>query len=125
MLYSNYQPINNRGIMYIYLLKILPKNLLSYLAGKIFSIPVPSFLRSHLYRLIFVKIFSINDDEFAGRYRDYSSISNFFCRPLKPEVRKIDKNKKSIVSPVDGIISEHGKISNNKLIFRYWNKKRI
>jgi len=47
--------------------------------------------------------------------RSYSSFNAFFTRPLKPEVRPIDALPRSIISPVDGQISQAGSIKNERI----------
>ena len=46
----------------------------------------------------------------------YDSFNSFFTRKLKEELRPIDNSSDSIVSPVDGLLNQFGKISNDKLI---------
>lgn len=45
----------------------------------------------------------------------YDSFNDFFTRSLKQKARNIDNDKNSIVSPVDGTISEAGIIKGEKL----------
>ena len=45
----------------------------------------------------------------------YDSFNDFFTRPLKQNARNIDNDKNSIISPVDGTISEAGSIKGKKL----------
>ncbi|MCW9030389.1 MAG: archaetidylserine decarboxylase, partial [Gammaproteobacteria bacterium] len=50
-------------------------------------------------------------------WKNYSSFNNFFTRELKEEAREISTDDKAITSPVDGAISQLGKI-NSDLIFQ-------
>ncbi len=47
---------------------------------------------------------------------DYSSFNAFFIRNLKPDARSWQKDNSLILSPVDGAVSQIGKINNDKLI---------
>ncbi len=47
---------------------------------------------------------------------DYSSFNSFFIRKLKPDARNWKKDKHSILSPVDGAVSQIGNINNDNLI---------
>ena len=46
----------------------------------------------------------------------YESFNAFFTRALKPTARPIDKDARSIVSPVDGTVSQCGLIDGDRLI---------
>lgn len=48
--------------------------------------------------------------------RHYRHFNDFFTRKLKPGSRPIDPTENTIVSPVDGVISQAGTIDANKLI---------
>lgn len=47
--------------------------------------------------------------------RDYSSFNDFFSRALVADARAIDGDTSSIVSPVDGAISQLGKIEGDRI----------
>ncbi|MFT5395233.1 MAG: phosphatidylserine decarboxylase [Gammaproteobacteria bacterium] len=47
---------------------------------------------------------------------DYISFNDFFTRHLKQSARTWNLNKSSILSPVDGAISQIGKLDNNNII---------
>lgn len=65
---------------------------------------------------------------FAGRYAidldeaqrtrtaDYVSLNDFFTRALKAEARPIDASADSVVSPVDGTLTEFGRIEHDVLL---------
>ena len=46
---------------------------------------------------------------------DYSNFNSFFTRNLKPEARPVSQHPRSVVCPVDGSVSEAGKIINGSL----------
>ncbi len=67
---------------------------------------------------LFIRLFKVNMDEAKNPdWKSYSSFNNFFTRELKQEAREISKDKNSIASPVDGAVSQLGKI-NADLIFQ-------
>ena len=52
------------------------------------------------------------DDDLSS----YKSFNAFFTRQLKPEVRPLDAGANTLTSPADGVISQAGKISRNKIL---------
>jgi phosphatidylserine decarboxylase len=50
--------------------------------------------------------YRIRMDEFRGRPEDYRSLSDFFLRPLDPEIRPLRANEHCLLSPADGCLSE-------------------
>ena len=54
---------------------------------------------------------AINEDS-----RSYETFNHFFTRALKPEVRPIDQDTNVLVSPVDGAVSQLGKIEGESLL---------
>jgi len=92
---------------------LIPKNHLSYLVGKLVSIPFPQPLASWLI-LLFAKTYKIKTEEAEKSVREYASISEFFTRKLKPGIRPISTN--NLVHPADSKISQVQKIEKNSLI---------
>ena len=65
----------------------------------------------------FVKHFKVDMNQAIWRSEeDYRSFNAFFIRNLKPDARNWKKDKNSILSPVDGAVSQIGSIYKNKLI---------
>lgn len=66
----------------------------------------------------FIQIFDV-DMSLANRNQpeDYVHFNDFFTRRLKPEARPIEGDAKTLVSPVDGTISQIGSI-NDELVFQ-------
>jgi len=54
-------------------------------------------------------------DTLVEDYRDYATVNHFFTRALKPESRPICKDNNAIASPVDGTVSQIGKIDSNQI----------
>ena len=61
----------------------------------------------------FAETYDINIDEMQGNIEDYKTFNDFFSRPLKKNARPIAKGENNVVFPVDGTISEYGKIYDN------------
>ncbi len=97
------------------LLRLLPKNLLSRLAGFLADLHLPSPVLSSLIRL-YAQIYKIQLDELKLPVSRMKTFNDFFTRELKTGLRPIDQNPANIVSPVDGKIAEFGKIEQGLLI---------
>lgn len=94
------------------LIKAIPKNYLSFIAGKVVSARLP-FGLSRLLLYWFIDRYRVNIYEMQGHLSDYATLSEFFVRRLKKEVRPIGQG---VVSPVDGKIVQCGKIENDRLL---------
>lgn len=67
---------------------------------------------------IFIRHFKVNMEEAKNSdWKSYASFNYFFTRELKEEAREISTDKNTIISPVDGAVSQLGKI-NTDLIFQ-------
>ena len=65
---------------------------------------------------------------FAGRYgidlkeaehsdlEHYASLNEFFTRRLKPEARPIDGDERTLISPVDGFLTQFGSASGGEMV---------
>lgn len=90
---------------------LLPKHALSRAVGR--------WARSPLSRYaipLFIRRFRINVEEAEKPWRDYPNLLEFFIRKLKPDVRTVDPSPNTVVSPVDGVISQIGEITEGTLI---------
>lgn len=66
---------------------------------------------------LFTRAYGVDCGEAAASERNaYVSFNAFFTRPLAPGARPIADTRGTIVSPVDGVISQHGSVSNGRLI---------
>ncbi len=93
---------------------ILPHRLLSRLMYYLMRIRNKSIKNFTLNRMI--KAFDINLEEAASKdYDDYEHFNAFFTRALKPGVRPIDPAADSLVSPVDGVVSQLGVIDRDQI----------
>jgi len=82
------------------LLKLLPKNLLSYLTGRLAELRLPGFLGPLSVRW-FAGRYGINMDEAEMAIDSYPTIAALFTRRLKVGCRTIGSG---LVSPVDGLL---------------------
>ncbi|MCB1581613.1 MAG: archaetidylserine decarboxylase [Marinicella sp.] len=94
---------------------ILPHRLLSRMMHALMRIrfkPIKNFTLKKM-----IKAFNINMDEAISKdFDDYEHFNAFFTRDLKPGVRPIDPSSDSIVSPVDGVISQIGTINRDEIL---------
>ena len=94
---------------------VLPKHLLSRLIYAVMRTESPTLRR--LIIANFLRGYDVNmaeaaqPDPFA-----YRSFNDFFTRALRPDARSIDTAHDSIVSPVDGTLSQRGPIVDGKLL---------
>lgn len=94
---------------------VAPQRLLSKVLGFCASHRVPFVSRP--YTKYFLKHYKVNLQEAVGEsLSDYRTFNALFTRHLKPGVRPIEGNEMTLVSPVDGTLSEFGRIEDGKLI---------
>lgn len=91
----------------------VPKNLISFFAGKLMQIQFPSRLNNKLIHL-FAKIYHINLDEAEKPIANYRSIGDFFVRKLKEGMRPLGVSP--YVHPADSTMTARGVIHQNQLI---------
>lgn len=95
--------------------QLLPTRLLSLLVFKLTQIKLPWF-KNGLIRL-FLKGFVIDlrEAEFE-QIEHYESFNHFFTRALKPGARPLPEDAQAFVSPVDGTVSQFGRIRNGRIV---------
>lgn len=94
------------------LLYLLPKNLLSYITGRLAHLRLPSSWNLALIRW-FAARYRVNLNELALPLESYPSLGEFFTRDLAAGVRPISGE---LVSPVDAHISEFGPVEDGLLL---------
>jgi len=106
---------NWRGRVFVWLQHLLPQHGLSRLVLAATRVQTPWF-KNALTRG-FLSLFPVDMREAAepDPYR-YASFNAFFTRPLRADARPIDPGADTIVSPVDGAVSECGPIEGNRLL---------
>lgn len=92
---------------------IIPKQALTTFAGMLANHTNP-FVKNRLIRH-FIKRFNVDMTEAIKEHpEDYASFNDFFIRHLKPECRPLASAE--VISPVDGFVSEFGRISQGRLL---------
>lgn len=97
----------------IWVLRWLPRKLLSRIVGKIMHFEAPPGLRQWLIQG-FAQLYKINIEEAEMALEDYRSIGHFFTRRLKAGRRPIAEAW--AVHPCDSAIIQHGPIEEGSLI---------
>lgn len=92
---------------------MVPKNLLSYLVGKLVHIRWPKPMAQVLVG-IFAKHYKINLSEAEKKLSHYRSIGEFFIRKIKMELRPLGEG--AILHPADALITEIQQIRSGELI---------
>jgi phosphatidylserine decarboxylase len=95
------------------LLAVVPQNELSRAVGWVLSRPVPRVLREPIYGT-FAARFGVNVSEAEQPLSSYPTFDEFFTRKLKDGVRSMASS--AIVSPVDGVVSQFGDITEGRLL---------
>ena len=94
---------------------LLPQHLCSRLMG-FFTDSKISWLKNWMIKK-FIKKYEVNLEEAQRQSPEqYQSFNDFFTRKLDTNARIIDKNTNSIISPVDGCISQVGAIKQQSII---------
>jgi len=107
--------MDHRTELFVALQRLLPKHALSRLIAKLAE-SKNQWLKNLLINRA-IKTFDINMDEaISDDLASFDSFNAFFTRELKPEVRPLDTGDNTLISPADGVISQAGKISKNKIL---------
>ncbi len=94
---------------------ILPKLWLTRLAG--WGASKRAGWLTKLVIDLFVKYYKVDMKEAQKPdTASYRTFNEFFVRPLRDEVRPIDTNPNVLVMPADGVISQLGKIEEDKIL---------
>ena len=97
---------------FLYLMKIIPKNLSSYFCGRLVSISFPKPVQD-IINLMFIKFFKIDITEAEKELKEYSSIQDVFTRKLKNNSRNIAP---FFCSPCDGTLNHCGSFTEDTLL---------
>ena len=99
---------------YTWIQYILPHQLLSKIVHKLMRVEWKP-LKNYIIKKISTS-YNVNMQEAASdNLDDYKHFNAFFTRKLKKGVRPIDNDKSTIISPVDGAISQCGKIEKGRI----------
>jgi phosphatidylserine decarboxylase len=100
--------------LYTALQYILPHHLLSKMVYWLMRVENKTVKNFIIHKIS--KAYHVNMQEAASsNLDDYKNFNEFFTRALKPGVRPIDTDAKSVISPVDGAISQCGKINAGRI----------
>lgn len=98
-----------------YLQKLLPHQLINYLAYSLAEKEWP-WLKNHLISEFITRNNIDMSEALYESPENYRSFNDFFTRPLKIGARCFPENSQLITSPVDGTISQIGQIANDRII---------
>ena len=103
------------GRLFVWLQYVLPQHGLSRLVLRATRVRTRWF--KNLVTRMFLGLFSVDMSEALepDPYR-YGSFNEFFTRALRPEARPIAADPRAIASPVDGAVSECGRIEDERLM---------
>ncbi len=94
---------------------ILPKHGVSILAGKLANVRTPWFKNQFIQR--FAKTYQIDmSNAVEPKLTNYACFNDFFTRAIDLNSRPINTDKNSFCSPVDGAMSQFGKIESGRII---------
>ena len=104
-----------RARSYVWLQYALPQHGLSRLMLAATRVRTPWF--KDLLIRVFLRLFAVDmSDALEGDPHAYPTFNEFFTRSLKPERRPIAAAANEIASPVDGRVSECGRIEGESLL---------
>ena len=105
--------MNISGRVLIPVLAVLPKHLMSRVAGWLANRTIPRPLRPAVYRG-YCRTFGAVAEDAALPLTEYRSVNAFFTRTLKPGLRPIASD--TIVSPADAAVGAWGPVADDTLI---------
>lgn len=104
----------NLNDLFVYSQYLAPQHLISRGAGKVAECEHPKFKNALISW--FIKKYGVNMNEAERQSpEDFKHFNDFFTRALKADARSIDTDKASIISPVDGAISQLGSIKQGQI----------
>lgn len=96
-------------------LRFVPRKLASRALGRLERMPIPRSLRAAVYGA-YVRRYGVDLAEAAEPLETHRSLNAFFTRRLKPGLRPVDADPRSVVSPVDGRVAALGAIDRGRLV---------
>jgi phosphatidylserine decarboxylase len=98
----------------IELLRVLPRAGISRLMGRVAGLHLPPVLQRWEIEL-FARAAGVDLSEVTQPLASFTSLQEFFTRPLSPGARTIDVTPKAFVAPCDGAWGEAGPIDHGRL----------
>ena len=100
--------------LFAYIQMILPKHLLTRLAGRLAECRQNTFKNAFIQQ--FMRLYQINLSESQiENPKEFANFNEFFIRQLKPSARPLTAASNEIVSPADGQICQIGSISHDQI----------
>jgi phosphatidylserine decarboxylase len=104
-----------RQRLFVALQHALPQHALSGAMFRLTRIPLGPLMPGAIR--LFARSFDVSLDEAAdGRPEAYRTFNAFFTRALRDGVRPVDATPDTVLSPVDGTVSQAGAVRNGALI---------
>ena len=94
---------------FVTLMGLVPRSALSWAVGALTRLPAPPALHQAAMRA-FARSYRVDLQEAELPVEGYRRFSDFFSRGLRPGARPVDVDPRGVVSPVDGAVSEVGRI---------------
>jgi len=111
---QNIQTTSIKNKAFALIQRILPHHFLSSIMYKITRIETRWFKNFFITR--FIALYDVDMNQAQNQnVNEFKCFNEFFTRPLKPEARPIAKGSNTIISPVDGTVSEAGRITNGQI----------
>ncbi len=104
-----------RDQTFMTLVRLLPRAALSRAVGAATRAPAPASLHRIAMRR-FARVYRVQLEEADRPIDSYRTFSEFFSRGLKEGARPIDPGERTLVSPVDGVVSEAGPIERGQCL---------
>jgi phosphatidylserine decarboxylase len=104
-----------RDQTFMTLVRLLPRAALSRAVGAATRARAPAGMHQVAMRR-FARVYRVQLDEAEQPLEAYRTFSDFFSRGLKVGARPVDPGERVVVSPVDGAVSEAGRIENGQCV---------
>jgi phosphatidylserine decarboxylase len=106
---------SSSGSLLIAALRLLPKNALSRLAGRLVSLRLPGPLQRLQIRA-FARTFGVDLDEVREPLDSFACLQDFFVRELADGARPLPDDPRAFVSPCDGAWGASGRVEDGTLL---------
>jgi phosphatidylserine decarboxylase len=103
-----------RDDLLIALMRVLPKNDLSRLMGRIARVRLPKPILRRVLEA-YARHFGVDLEEAERPLEEYESLDDFFTRGLKPGARPLPDDPEAVLSPSDGVVLSAGDLSGRYL----------
>lgn len=111
---SNTQNTSIKDRIFAFIQVLLPHHFLSGIMYKITRIETKWFKDFFIKK--FIALYNVDMSQAQNENaEDFKCFNAFFTRPLKPAARPVAEGANTIISPVDGTVSETGKIQGNHI----------